>query len=98
MKVHGKENFRGYINRCDINLEKSTIKCITVPGLMHTGKSFDSECPECPTESTYSGGQIFISPDEKWIAITPVKKIGEDEESGSDIVDMDLYVVEIRKE
>lgn len=55
--------------------------------------------PKCLTETThYSGGKVFISPDERWIAITPFRMIGEDDESGSDIADIDLYVIEIRKE
>ena len=55
--------------------------------------------PECLTETThYSGGEVFISPDERWIAITPFRKIGEDDESGSDIADIDLHVIEIGKE
>jgi len=142
IKVHGDENSRGDIKRCDINLEKNTIKCSTVLDLTRTGKPLDSECPECLAkqyqpyvkgldifkdketiaylkytdscvfirrigdkepeclaESTYySGGQVFISPDERWIAITPIRKIDEDEGSGLDIVDLDLYVIEIRKE
>ena len=53
--------------------------------------------PECITKSTYYiGGTVFISPDERWIAFTPARKIGDD--NGYDIVAEDLYVVEIRKE
>jgi hypothetical protein len=42
------------------------------------------------------GGHVVISPDEKWIAFTIGRKIGEDH--GLNVVKEDLYVVEIKTE
>ena len=56
------------------------------------------ERPECLTDSDYYylGGNVVISPDERWIAFTVARKIGESH--GIVRVEEDLYVVEIRKE
>jgi hypothetical protein len=52
---------------------------------------------ECLTTSDYrSFGRVVISSDERWVAFTVDRKIGEDH--GFDIVEGDLYVIEIRKE
>jgi hypothetical protein len=51
---------------------------------------------ECLTTSDYRGvGHVVISPDERWVAFTVDRKIGED--GPFDIVEGDLYIIEIRK-